>query len=243
MAPIKSISALLSLSFFLSEAGCLSLKSHSNNHHRRSLLRLNRREAAAALSSAPLLLLAPSAATAKNNNKSRSEGYSVQKSDTDWQSILSPTQYNILREGGTERPNSSVLEAEERTGDYKCAGCGSKLFESSEKFHSGTGWPSFAKGYMTNVEIEQVGVVQERLLGAELRCATCGGHLGDVFNDGYLFVGTPAFVTGKRLCIDGAALVFVPANSGEGTVRGDTPKKKEVPSWLEPPSITPATKV
>lgn len=87
------------------------------------------------------------------------------------------------------------------------------------------------------MEVEQVGAIQERLLGAELRCRTCGGHLGDVFSDGYLFVGTPAFVTGKRLCIDGAALVFNP-DEGE-LVRGDISKPKTMPSWLQPPEITP----
>ena len=77
------------------------------------------------------------------------------------------------------------------------------------------------------------------MLGAELRCRTCGGHLGDVFSDGYLFVGTPAFATGKRFCIDGAALVFHP-DEGEA-VRGDVSKSKEMPSWLQPPEIKPAS--
>jgi peptide methionine sulfoxide reductase MsrB len=86
------------------------------------------------------------------------------------------------------------------------------------------------------VEIDQVGPLQERLLGAELRCQTCGGHLGDVFNDGYLFPGTPAFVTGKRYCIDGAALIFYPQQGGD-EVRGDTPRPKTLPNWLKPPEI------
>ena len=81
-----------------------------------------------------------------------------------------------------------------------------------------------------------MGAIQERLLGAELRCKTCGGHLGDVFNDGYLFVGTPAFVTGKRFCIDGSALVFHPQQQGED-VRGDIPKPQKMPDWLNPPEI------
>jgi peptide-methionine (R)-S-oxide reductase len=66
----------------------------------------------------------------------------VQKSDAEWHSILSPTQYNILRDGGTERPNFSILESEDRPGVFSCAGCGTDLFESSQKFHSGTGWVS-----------------------------------------------------------------------------------------------------
>lgn len=171
------------------------------------------------------------------NGKSRSVGYSVQKKDSEWRSSLSPSQYDILRQGATESPNSSILESEEREGTYVCAGCGTKLFDSKEKFHSGTGWPSFARAY-EGVEVEDVSAAVASLMGAELRCRTCGGHLGDVFQDGFLFVGTPAFKSGKRYCIDGAALVFEPA-SGEAPVVGDTPAKKSVPSWLEPPSITP----
>lgn len=95
--------------------------------------------------------------------------------------------------------------------------------------------PSFAKG-TPGVEVDQVGIIQEKLLGAELRCKTCGGHLGDLFSDGYLFVGTPAFLTGKRLCIDGSALVFHPEGGGTD-VRGDTQKPQTTPDWLKPPEI------
>jgi peptide methionine sulfoxide reductase MsrB len=91
---------------------------------------------------------------------------------------------------------------------------------------------------LPGVEIDQVGAIQERLLGAELRCKTCGGHLGDVFNDGYLFVGTPAFVTGKRFCIDGAALVFHPKD-GTPDLRGDTPAP--MPDWMRSPEIKPSS--
>lgn len=104
--------------------------------------------------------------------------------------------------------------------------------------HSRVLQPSFAKG-LPGVEVEQVGAVQERLLGAELRCKTCGGHLGDVFSDGILFVGTPAFISGKRFCIDGAALVFHPTGEDAGDVRGDSPKpKSSTPDWLQPPKIS-----
>ena len=87
------------------------------------------------------------------------------------------------------------------------------------------------------MEVEKVNAFSKNLSGAELRCGTCGGHLGDVFQDGILFVGTEAFKTGERFCIDGAALVFYP-DEGE-KLRGDIPKAKEVPSWLEPPKINP----
>ncbi|EED92822.1 predicted protein, partial [Thalassiosira pseudonana CCMP1335] len=136
----------------------------------------------------------------------------------EWNEMLSKQQYFILRQGGTESPYSSILEAEERPGVYACAGCGTPLFDGSQKFHSGTGWPSFATPVMndsanpkvSNVEMEDVSQIQYQLAGAEVRCHSCGGHLGDVFADGYLFVGTPAFISGKRYCIDGGALVFVP---------------------------------
>lgn len=172
------------------------------------------------------------------NPKSRSKGYQVQKTDAEWKSSLSPTQYEILRLGGTERPYSSILEGEKREGTFLCAGCGTPLFASDQKFKSGTGWPSFARA-LEGVETENVNPIQANLVGAELRCATCGGHLGDVFMDGILFPGTPAFTSGKRYCIDGAALVFEP-KSGEASVRGElSPPPKQEPDWLSPPKITP----
>jgi peptide-methionine (R)-S-oxide reductase len=174
--------------------------------------------------------------------KSRTDGYQVRHSETEWKSMLSPMQYKILRQGGTERPGSSRLEPEDRAGIFACAGCGSELFAASDKFHSGTGWPSFARGITdTAIEVEELNPISAKLGGAELRCSTCGGHLGDVFQDGFLFVGTEAFKTGKRYCIDGAALVFYPQDGGVA-VRGDMELAKLTPGWLEPPKITPSSK-
>jgi peptide-methionine (R)-S-oxide reductase len=157
--------------------------------------------------------------------KSRTDSYCVRKPDDDWKDALSPMQYFVLREGGTERPYYSVLEAEKRPGTYICAGCGTPLFDGKDKFHSGTGWPSFARA-LSGVEIQPVDPISQRLLGSELRCQTCGGHLGDVFSDGFLFVGTEAEKTGQRFCIDGAALLFYPEVNDGGKeqpppVRGD----------------------
>mmetsp|Transcript_18385 Transcript_18385/g.35779 ORF Transcript_18385/g.35779 Transcript_18385/m.35779 type:complete len:281 (+) Transcript_18385:34-876(+) len=183
-----------------------------------------------------LLATRTSRASAKNF-KSRTDEYEVRKSEAEWSESLSSQQYFILRQGGTEPPYSSILEAEERPGVYACAGCGTPLFDAKEKFHSGTGWPSFASPVMgtsnpsvPNVEMEDVSNIQYQLAGAEVRCRTCGGHLGDVFADGFLFVGTPAFVTGKRYCIDGGALVFVPSDQNATgreveILRGDLPPR------------------
>ncbi|VEU43367.1 unnamed protein product [Pseudo-nitzschia multistriata] len=156
--------------------------------------------------------------------KSRSDGYNFQRTEKEWKSMLTPRQYEILRNGGTERQYSSVLEGEERNGIYSCAGCQSPLFASEAKFHSGTGWPSFATA-LDGVEIEPLNVVQANLGGAELRCQNCGGHLGDVFRDGFLFVGTPAAESGKRFCIDGSALVFKPSGDGEEVIGDEIPSR------------------
>jgi peptide-methionine (R)-S-oxide reductase len=171
------------------------------------------------------------------NSKNRSDGYAVQHTDREWAYILSGQQYNILRQGGTERPNSSILEGDDRAGEFRCAGCATPLFASASKFHSGTGWPSFASP-LAGVETENVNPVQAGLLGAEVRCGTCGGHLGDVFSDGLLFVNTPAFATGKRYCVDGAALIFKPSDGSED-VFGDLPppKKKSERDIFAPPKI------
>jgi peptide-methionine (R)-S-oxide reductase len=178
------------------------------------------------------------------SNKSRTTGYPIQKSEEEWKAMLSPMQYFVLRQGGTERPGFSVLEKEKRAGIFKCAGCGTPLFRSEDKFNSGTGWPSFARG-QPGVEIESLNPFASSFSGAELRCKTCGGHLGDVFQDGFLFQGTEAAVTGQRFCIDGAALVFYQssAESEDASVlRGDIPARNgtpTMPSFLESPPITP----
>lgn len=172
------------------------------------------------------------------NDKSRTDGYEIQKTASEWRSMLTPVQYDILRNGATERPNSSILESEERKGEYSCAGCGTPLFDGAAKFHSGTGWPSFATA-LSGVEVEDVSAIQAGLVGAELRCRTCGGHLGDVFQDGFLFLNTPAFVSGKRYCIDGAALVFKPADGSNIVIGDQLPPKKDLPGFLSPPKITP----
>lgn len=200
-----------------SQSAISYLGAHRHHSNRRSAIQL------ATLLAGTLAL--PRKSLAASNSKSRSEGYQVQKSDEEWRSLLTTRQYDILRNGGTERQYSSVLEAEERSGTYQCAGCGTPLFVSNAKFHSGTGWPSFASALPGGVEVEKVNILQAKMGGAELRCKTCGGHLGDVFQDGFIFVGTPAAQTGKRLCIDGAALIFKPSGDGAEVVGDQIPDR------------------
>ena len=162
------------------------------------------------------------------NLKSRSDGYAVQRTEREWAYVLSGAQYNILRQGGTERQKSSILNTftTANVGTYACAGCGTALFSSADKFSSNTGWPSFASS-LAGVEVEDLDPVRATLDGREVRCRTCGGHLGDVFNDGWIYVGSSAAKTGKRYCIDGAALIYKPEDGGPD-VYGDEPPPNKV---------------
>jgi peptide-methionine (R)-S-oxide reductase len=130
------------------------------------------------------------------------ETFEVEKSDAEWRKILTPEQYDVLRRQGTERPFTSPLLNEHRKGTFACAGCDLPLFASETKFDSGTGWPSFYEP-LPNA----VGTTEDRsllMLRVEVHCRRCGGHLGHVFDD-----GPPP--TGKRYCMDGVALKFIPA--------------------------------
>ena len=134
------------------------------------------------------------------------DGYPVQRSYPEWQKALSEQQFFVLREGGTEPPFSSPFLREKGPGTFRCAACDIALFDARQKFDSGTGWPSFAKALPAVQVIDGVGgVAQTAVLGAEARCGECGGHLGDLFLDGFLFPGKSAFLTGKRYCIDGVS--------------------------------------
>ena len=130
-----------------------------------------------------------------------SETFEVVKSDEEWRRQLTPEQYHVLREQGTERAGSCALLREKRAGTFKCVACGNPLFKSGPKFESGTGWPSFF------APIEgSVGSSTDRsffMTRTEVHCRRCGGHLGHVFED-----GPPP--TGLRYCINGVALTFEP---------------------------------
>jgi peptide-methionine (R)-S-oxide reductase len=134
----------------------------------------------------------------------RDKTFEIDHSEEEWRRRLSPEQYRVLREHGTERAGTSPLDREKRAGTFHCAGCGAPLFRSEQKFDSGTGWPSFWRPLDDAVETST-----DRsffMVRTEVHCARCGGHLGHVFDD-----GPPP--TGQRYCMNGVAMTFEPAES------------------------------
>lgn len=134
--------------------------------------------------------------------------YSVQKSDDEWRESLDDNQYAVLRGAATERAWTGELLDEQRAGLYTCAGCGAELFQSGTKFDSGCGWPSFYESVRPEA-VELIEDTSHGMVRTEVRCATCGGHLGHVFPDGF---GTP---TGDRYCMNSLALSFTPEDTEE----------------------------
>jgi peptide-methionine (R)-S-oxide reductase len=134
-------------------------------------------------------------------NPASAETFEVTHSDAEWHQLLSPEQYDVLRQEGTERPYSSSLNHEKRAGTFGCAGCTLPLFSSETKFDSHTGWPSFWQPLAHAVDTHE-----DRTFGmtrTEVHCHRCGGHLGHVFEDG-------PKPTGLRYCMNGVAMTFTP---------------------------------
>jgi peptide-methionine (R)-S-oxide reductase len=129
--------------------------------------------------------------------------YPVSKTEAKWKSELTAAEFQVLRKKGTERAFSSKLNRTEEPGTFVCAACGNELYKTRHKFESGTGWPSFDRP----VDEKKVDYRPNKTGGfstLEVLCANCGGHLGHVFNDG------PQNTTGKRHCINGVAMDFIP---------------------------------
>jgi peptide-methionine (R)-S-oxide reductase len=130
------------------------------------------------------------------------ETFEIDLSEAEWRQRLTPAQFHVLREQGTEPPHSSPLDKEYRAGTYECAGCDLPLYSSTTKFDSRTGWPSFwaplDDAVRTSTDWSAI------LPRTEVHCRRCGGHLGHIFDD-----GPPP--TGKRHCLNGLALSFHPA--------------------------------
>jgi methionine-R-sulfoxide reductase len=153
--------------------------------------------------------------TTESTNKSNTTKpmeTSYTKTDAEWKKTLTPEQYEVLREKGTERPGTGKYNDFSEKGVYCCAGCGTELFTSDQKFNSHCGWPSFDNNIAGGDRVKQVKDFSHGMIRTEIVCAKCGGHLGHIFDDG-------PTATGQRYCVNSVSLVFKPTGQ-------DSPEKK-----------------
>ena len=145
----------------------------------------------------------------RQSNPKTSMETSYNKTDAEWKIILSPEQYEVLRQKGTERAGTGQYNDFSEKGVYTCAGCGTELFTSEQKFDSHCGWPSFDNNIAGGDRVNQVKDFSHGMIRTEIVCAKCGGHLGHIFDDG-------PTATGQRYCVNSLSLGFKPtANNKE----------------------------
>lgn len=148
--------------------------------------------------------------TSTNANKTiKKMENSYHKTDAEWKKILTPEQYYILREKGTERPGTGEYNNHSEKGTYACAGCGTELFTSDQKFNSHCGWPSFDNNIAGGDRVKQVKDFSHGMIRTEIVCAACNGHLGHIFDDG-------PTATGQRYCVNSVSIKFIPEKSKTG---------------------------
>ena len=138
--------------------------------------------------------------SSKNQSKTETVTFKVQKTESEWKAELTPEQYQILRQKGTEYPGTGEYNLHFEEGVYLCAACKTPLFKSDNKFESHCGWPSFDDAIPGKVIYQKD--TSHGMIRTEILCATCGGHLGHVFDDG------PAQTTGQRYCVNSVSLEF-----------------------------------
>lgn len=140
--------------------------------------------------------------SAQTQKMEHQKKYTIEKTEAEWQKKLTPMQFYVLREAGTERAGTSKFNNFNEKGTYVCAACETPLYTSDRKFNAHCGWPSFDKAIEENIELDvdyKIGYAR-----TELKCKTCGSHLGHRFEDG------PKETTGQRHCLNGVALKFIP---------------------------------
>ncbi len=135
--------------------------------------------------------------------KQKNMSKAIQKTEEEWKKTLSPEQYYVLREKGTERPGTGEYNHHSEAGTYACAGCGTELFTSDQKFDSHCGWPSFDNNIAGGDRVKQIPDYSHGMIRTEIVCANCGGHLGHIFDDG-------PTATGQRYCVNSLSLKFIP---------------------------------